>query len=268
MLKWHGILGLILIALVEINFALKIEPFASWYFPIVWFGYILFVDALVYGLSKKSLIKNRPKEFAALIFLSAVLWWVFEFLNGSLGNWSYANVVEPEWLGNIFGTISFSTVLPAVFETFYLLRAVHFFDHAKLRRSHKITKHELSLMFLLGMFCLVAPILQPTYFFPLVWLSFFFLLDPINYIEGRPSIISHIKDRRLAIPLSLFAAGIICGILWEFWNFWAVPKWHYSIPFVGFFKVFEMPVLGYLGYGPFAWELYAMYNFAKGFVKK
>jgi hypothetical protein len=30
---------------------------------------------------------------------------------------------------------------------------------------------------------------------------------------------------------------------------------------VGFLKIFEMPVLGYLGYLPFALELYAMYWF-------
>ncbi|MBI5061460.1 MAG: hypothetical protein HZB67_04055 [Candidatus Aenigmarchaeota archaeon] len=264
MLKWYGIVGLVIIALVEVNFALKIEPFASWYFPIVWFGYILFVDALIRQLGKKSLMQ-KPKHFLALIILSAAFWWIFEFINGSIRNWSYANVVEPEWLGNIFGTISFSTVLPAVFETYYLLRAVHIFDHFRLKKPHKITKPELSLMFLLGMFCLIAPIVWPKYFFPLVWLSFFFLLDPINYLEGRPSIIKHLKDRRLTIPLALFAAGIVCGILWEFWNFWAIPKWHYDVPFVGVFKIFEMPMLGYLGYGPFAWELYAMYNFVFGF---
>ena len=51
------------------------------------------------------------------------------------------------------------------------------------------------------------------------------------------------------------------GFLWEFWNYYAIPKWTYDIPFVGFFKIFEMPILGYLGYLPFALELYAMYYF-------
>lgn len=61
----------------------------------------------------------------------------------------------------------------------------------------------------------------------------------------------------------LFVAGTLCGLLWEFWNYYAVTKWFYEIPFVGFFKIFEMPILGYLGYGPFAWELFAMYYFAR-----
>ena len=45
--------------------------------------------------------------------------------------------------------------------------------------------------------------------------------------------------------------AMICGWFWEMWNFWAIPKWYYTIPYVDFAHVFEMPVLGYLGYFPF-----------------
>ncbi len=59
------------------------------------------------------------------------------------------------------------------------------------------------------------------------------------------------------------------GIFWEFWNYWAIPKWIYNVPFVGFFKIFEMPILGYFGYFPFAFELYTMYFFVQSlFLKK
>jgi hypothetical protein len=61
----------------------------------------------------------------------------------------------------------------------------------------------------------------------------------------------------------LLVAGLVCGVLWEFWNFDAFPKWYYTIPFVGFWKVFEMPLLGYIGYGPFAWEVFAVFEFAR-----
>ena len=88
-------------------------------------------------------------------------------------------------------------------------------------------------------------------------------------MHKQPSIIGHLKDKKLVIPLSLLLAGIIMGFFWEFWNYWALPKWTYDVPFVGFFKVFEMPILGYLGYFPFAFELYAMYWFVRSlFLKK
>ena len=124
-------------------------------------------------------------------------------------------------------------------------------------------------MMALGIICFVLPIFFPKFAFPLIWLSFFFFLDPINYLNKQPSIIKHLKDKKLAIPLSLLLAGIILGFFWEFWNYWAIPKWSYDIPFVGFFKIFEMPILGYLGYFPFAFELYAMYWFVRSlFIKK
>jgi hypothetical protein len=39
------------------------------------------------------------------------------------------------------------------------------------------------------------------------------------------------------------------------WNYFAMPKWYYTVPFFDYPKVFEMPLLGYFGYIPFGWEL-------------
>ncbi len=43
-------------------------------------------------------------------------------------------------------------------------------------------------------------------------------------------------------------ATLFNGLWWELWNYLSLPKWIYTIPYVGFWKVFEMPILGYLGY--------------------
>jgi predicted flap endonuclease-1-like 5' DNA nuclease len=59
----------------------------------------------------------------------------------------------------------------------------------------------------------------------------------------------------------LLIAGGICGILWEFWNFWATTKWIYTVPFLEELKLFEMPLVGFLGFPPFTVECYVMYNF-------
>ncbi len=271
MIRLYGVIGIILIILVEINFFLKIEPFASWYFPIVWIGYILIIDAMVYKIKKKSLLMNKPKYFIGLFILSAYFWYIFEIINIFIGNWNYVGVenFSTENSKNIFKYISFATVLPAFFETAELLLSIHIFDKIKFKKKHKIKKSFLFFMFLIGILCFFLPIFFSKFTFPLVWLSFFFILDPINYMNKQPSIIQHLKDRKLAIPLSLLVAGIILGFLWEFWNYYAVVKWTYDIPFVGFFKIFEMPILGYLGYFPFAFELYSMYWFTRSlFVQK
>ena len=65
--------------------------------------------------------------------------------------------------------------------------------------------------------------------------------------------------------VAAFAVGaLVCGFFWEMWNYWAYPKWHYSIPFVQIIHIFEMPLLGYTGYLPFGLEVYAAYHFLAG----
>jgi hypothetical protein len=59
------------------------------------------------------------------------------------------------------------------------------------------------------------------------------------------------------------AAGLVCGFFWEMWNFWSLPQWYYTVPHVGFGKVFAMPILGYGGYLPFALEIFAVYHFVR-----
>jgi len=123
-------------------------------------------------------------------------------------------------------------------------------------------------MIILGVACLILPIIIPDFTFPLIWLTFFLILDPINYLNKQPSIISQLSNKKLKVPLALILTGFVMGFLWEFWNYWAIPKWTYDLPFFDFFKVFEMPILGYFGYAPFMLEFYAMYWFIKGLFSK
>jgi len=270
--RW-GYAGIALVVAAQLGLFFRIEPLStSFFFPLVWFGYIFVVDALVYRIQGWSLISSRRGEIVALFLLSIAVWWVYELLNVAVQNWYYVSST-----GEIVGTasgfsarrffvasLSFATVMPAVFETLWLFRALHVFDKFRLRHRHRVQRPLLFAMAGAGVFSVLAPILSPTFFFPLVWLGFFLLLDPINYVHGHPSIISHLADRRLATPLALLAAGFLCGFFWEFFNSYALVKWRYEIPFLGFLKIFEMPILGYLGYGPFAWSLYSIWKFVAG----
>jgi len=266
--KWYGIFGMLIILFSEVNFYFKIEPFASWYFPIIWFGYIFVVDAIVYKLKGNSLIMSRREQFLKALLLSALIWWLFELINLRTINWHYLSTptgyAEPAWIRFfIFRTIAFSTVLPAIIETFELTRTFKLFNKIKLMKHHKTTHKFLRNMVLAGLIMLILTAISPKHFYPFIWIAFYFILDPINYLHKQPSIIGYWKNGKIKPPLMLFVAGTLCGLLWEFWNYYAVTKWFYEIPFVGFFKIFEMPILGYLGYGPFAWELFAMYYFAR-----
>jgi hypothetical protein len=51
--------------------------------------------------------------------------------------------------------------------------------------------------------------------------------------------------------------------VWEFWNYWARTKWIYTVPILPDWKIFEMPVPGYLGFPAFAVECFTMYVAAR-----
>jgi len=92
----------------------------------------------------------------------------------------------------------------------------------------------------------VPLIILSGWFAPIIWLSFILLLDPLNALRGWPSITGDLARGDWRRLLSLLTSGFVCGFLWESWNYWALTKWTYTVPYLGDIKIFEMPVLGYL----------------------
>ncbi len=121
-----------------------------------------------------------------------------------------------------------------------------------------------------GALMLVSPFLVPPAVAPYmaapVWLGFIFLLDPINARLGGESLLADLRAGRRDRLTNLALSGLLCGVLWEFWNYWARAKWHYTVPIMENLKVFEMPVPGYLGFPAFAIECFTMYVFVRSLV--
>jgi len=88
------------------------------------------------------------------------------------------------------------------------------------------------------------------------------LLDPIDSRLGLPSFEGDLASGRRGRFFSFLVSGWVCGWLWEFWNFWAAAKWHYTFPIMQGSKIFEMPAAGFAGFPPFAVECLVMYYFA------
>lgn len=53
----------------------------QWFTPIVWTGYILFIDALVFRLNGRSLLTTERIEFLIISNISIAAWWLFELYN-------------------------------------------------------------------------------------------------------------------------------------------------------------------------------------------
>src|SRR3989344_22646 len=265
MFRKYGLIGILIILIVELNFLFKFQPFSNLYFPLIWIAYILVIDALVYKIKNRSLLMNDKKGFLFLALLSTLFWWVFEFINHYVGNWNYGNPEGATGLGlNIWkASLAFATVLPAIVETMHLLESLQTFKHIYYHQKYTITRSIIYLSITTGIISFALVFLLPSIAFPLIWLGFFLILDPINYLHGVPYILKHVELGKWKFILLLGLAGLICGFFWEFWNYWETIKWYYHVPYVGFLKLFEMPLLGYLGYPPFALELYAMWHFMK-----
>jgi hypothetical protein len=116
----------------------------------------------------------------------------------------------------------------------------------------------------IGALMLTWPIVWPSpYLAAPVWLGFILLLDPINAHAAHESLLADTRAGRYDRLVNLSVAGLICGLIWEFWNYWARAKWIYTVPIMPNIKLFEMPLAGYLGFPAFALECFTMYVFAR-----
>ena len=267
-------IGLITMIVSQTATLAGIEPFASWNTPIAWTGFILFADGIVFKARGRSWLRSSPREFAFLALISIPLWLVFEFFNLYLVNWHYVGLPENRAL-RLFGYAwSFATIWPAIFEAADLIDVWR----EQRRRKETWTRTYLfvephsrrvgfAISVALGAFMLAWPIVWPSpYLAAPVWLGFIFLLDPINHWLGRESLIRDFSIGEYSRLKNLVLSGFLCGVLWEFWNYWAKAKWHYTVPIMENLKIFEMPVPGYLGFPAFALECFTMYVFVRMLV--
>lgn len=264
----YGFIGFLIIVVAEILLFAKVKLIGWFFTPIVWTGYILLVDSLVFKIKKESRLATHRKEFFALALLSIFFWYIFEFYNLFLNSWHYIGMPTNKVV-RYFGYFwSFATIWPAILETAELVQCLKFFRNIKIK-ARKISPAFLIIFSIIGFVSLILPLLvYSPYLIIFVWMGFVLFLEPINYWWGEKSLLKDWEQGELTILVSLFTSGLICGILWEFWNYWATAKWFYTVPYGGDTKIFEMPIVGYLGFLPFACECYVMYNFSRGFWNK
>ncbi len=269
--KWpvHGWIGLALISLFWcLNWFLDGTRTHWGFFPL-WLGYSLTVDALVFRKKGRSLFTRTPGVWIGLFGVSAPAWWLFELINLRTRNWIYLGEESFTTLEYAaFSTLSFATVMPAVFGT-----AEWMGTWIRIRRigaGPVIRKRPALLqgLFAAGVLMMVLVVAWPELFFPLVWGSVFAMIEPLNAKLGNRSLLDDL-DRGDWRPVICLAAGcLVCGFFWEMWNLHSWPKWVYRIPYADFLHLFEMPLAGYLGYIPFSLELFALYHMVAGLFRR
>jgi len=255
------LLGPLAIVLCFALMRLQVEPFATFFYLLAWYGLIFTLDQLIKAREGLSLIARCGRGgFALLLCWSAVCWFFFELLNFRLENWYYIFVTDQPVLRLVGTFLAFATVFPGIFwiEHYLYLRGVGIGAH--WRPLHFSNRGLYGLQFL-GLLSLILPLVWPTYFFPLVWGALILLIAPINHRLGLNGFLHQLARGEYGQILRLLVAGLITGLCWEFFNFWARAKWIYTVPFFDELKLFEMPVAGFLGFPPFAVECAIVYRF-------
>jgi hypothetical protein len=263
-LPLYGWFGLLIMLVSQAGVFARLEPFYHWHTPIAWTGYILLTDAFVWKRRGNSWIRNSPAELFFAACVSVPVWVLFEMYNKySIYSWYYIGLPEVRLIRYLGYTWSFATIIPAIFQTADVVSSLRD-RRADRTRADPPPAARLGwigwTMVVAGAVMVVVPIFVHT---PLlaasVWLGFIFLLDPLNARAAAESIFGDWRRERTARLVNLVIAGLVCGIIWEFWNYWVGTKWIYNVPILSNVKIFEMPILGFGGFPPFAVECFVMY---------
>jgi len=233
------------------------KPYQVHTFTPLWLAYILVINALTYQRTLHCLMLDQPVRFGFLFPLSAIFWWLFEFLNRFVQNWYYIGASFGPFEYFWFATLPFATVLPAVIGTREWLLSYSWPEKyfktilpVQIHRPKRLAWPALVIagsgLFLLGLF--------PHYLFSLLWVSPLIIIVALQALFHEKHIFSNISRGDWTLILVSALAALICGFFWEMWNFYSLAKWKYKIPFVQRFFIFEMPLLGYAGYLTFGLE--------------
>jgi len=213
-------------------------------FLLLWLSYILFMNALLHEIHDSCPLTARPLQYLLSFPLSAVFWWIFEFLNRFTQNWHYLNVENftPTFY-LVLASLSFSTVLPSIWVTYDLL-ARTFIVPKVPRRRVTLCPNSARWLLAISVSLLMALPYYPNYLFAALWIAPIIIVLSIDSLTSSTQV-----DLNRVVVWAI--AGLWCGFLWELWNAYSVTKWIYLVPYVDRYRVFEMPIVGYAGYIPF-----------------
>src|SRR3989442_7558777 len=164
----YGYAGIATIVGAEVLLFAGNQFVGHWFTPIVWTGYILFVDALVYKLKSRSLLTTERLEFVVIVLISIGGWWLCEFYNAprfwksNLELWWHYHALEPNLLLRRVGyDWAFATIFPLLFITAELfgLTILKRWDRST---AIKLSKPVLIILIIIGALGAIVPLVYPS----------------------------------------------------------------------------------------------------------
>lgn len=252
--------GALALGLSTAGLVAGVEPVPTWYYPLAWYPTLLIADAIVALREGRFFLLSRPAFAAGLLAWSVPFWLFFELVNLRLENWYYVFVPDarlPRWTGI---ALSYATVLPAILLSERLLRSLGIARGLGIARL-SVGPRLLAGLQAVGVAMLVLALAWPRGFFPLVWGSVTLIVDPwVHRRDPDRSLIGELRRGRAGRVVRLLLGGLAIGLVWEILNTGARGRWIYTVPGLEDLKLFEMPVLGFLGFPVFALDGYVTWR--------
>jgi hypothetical protein len=210
-------------------------------FPLCWLGVLVALDGFARLRRGRSPLAT-PADWVACAAASVLFWDVFELVDLRLRNWWYTGVSPNPLVSAAFGAVSFATVLPAV----RLGLSLEGTDGPPLAGGPRRPA-----LLGVGVAILALALAFPRYAFPLAWIFLWPVCEAFASLLPRRTLATPLESRAF---FRVAVLGLPLGLLWESLNWNCERGWVYTVPHFEKWKLFEMPLPGYLGYLPFLLE--------------
>lgn len=235
--------------------------------PLYW-GFTLMLDGWAYIRNGgNSLISHSFREVLAMGVASISGWLIFEFLNFFvLDNWIYpaGNILDDDEFV-IYAVLGSSGLMPMCFEWYYILKTSRFFrNRFTYGPKLNIPDWAVSAILITGLASLSVIAFFPDLLFGFLWVAPLCILAAVLSKLSIWTPFALLKEGNWTPVLLFNITYLIQGFLVECWNYFSATHlddgtilthnpdyWSYSVPYVNVLHVFEMPLLGFLGYMPF-----------------
>lgn len=230
----------------------------SQFFVLAIWGYVFLVDNAGYWLSGASVLVSRTREMLPLALGSLAIACVFEILNLRITSWQYVNV--PLWLPARWGTMAlwWAALLPFIFVTGEFLLALGFL-HKMTSKRFAVSRALLNSFYAAGIFMLALALLFPGAAGPMAFAAFFFLIEPVLFGSGLPSLLRELSWGLPGKAIRLAVSGILCALAWSGISTF-LGAHSAGEGFIETGAVLESPFAAYAASSFFALEAYSLYS--------
>ncbi|MDA8130209.1 MAG: hypothetical protein M0011_01765 [Elusimicrobia bacterium] len=232
-----------------------IEPIHNLFFPFAAWSYILLADNLSWRIKGSSPLVSRTAELFFVAAGSIALCAVAELLNLRFDAWHYFNqssLLSTRWSGRLF---AWAAATPSIFVTYELLTSFGLFRSAR-SSPFQLRPSAPKALAAAGGAALAASLAFPSGLWPLALPGLLLLAEAADLRLGLPSLFRELAGGLPAKTLRLAAAGLICGLLWDWWNKGAGGSW--ELVLTSFPAVLRYLPAGFPLLGPAAYSLYSL----------